>query len=174
MCKLSLPTKPLLVVISAVSAFFCGAEESACPVFFCGLICPVIHVRTRLVWLSSIPPCGDLWRYFAFAGCRALTCTFMAPSMHLWHSMAQHSTAQHSTAVHSTGQRGTVPLPHFSMCIQICSLSSSSPVSRALQFALSVKCSFFSFVLLCTCLLVSRVSFPLFTCFCFKKTEVLF
>ena len=34
MCKLILPTKPLLAVISAVRAFFCGAEEWV-GFFFC-------------------------------------------------------------------------------------------------------------------------------------------
>ena len=72
----------------------------------------------------------------------------MAASMHLFHRMAQHSTAQHSTAQHSTGehstaQHSTVPLLHFSMCLQISSLLSSGWVSCALDFALSVNCSFF-------------------------------
>ena len=153
MCKLSLPTKPLVVVISAVHAFVCGAEEWACLHFVCRLICTAIHVRARLVWLSSIPPCGSLWHYFAFAGCRSLTCTFMAPSSMVawqqaciygtaWHSTAQHSTAQHSTAEQSTAQHSTAPLLYFAMCIQICSLLSSGLVSRALHFALSVNCSF--------------------------------
>ena len=126
-----------------------------------------------------------LWRPLALLCFRWMQSTYvhiygtrqhdsMAASMHLWHSMAQHSTAQHSTAEHSTAQHSTVPLLYFSMCIQICSLLSSGWVSGALHFALSVNCSFFSFILLCTCLLVSRVSFLLFTCFCFEKTEVLF
>ena len=148
-------TKPLLVVISAVRAFFCGAEEWSCLPFVCGLICRGIHVRASLVWLSSIPPCGGLWRYFAFAGCRALTCTFLAPSSMAawqqacisgtaWHSTAeaQHSTAQHSGAQHSTAPAQCLCFS-FSMCIKICSLLSSGWVSRALHFALSVNCSFF-------------------------------
>ena len=66
-------------------------------------------------------------------------CTLMAPSS----MAAQHSTAQHSTAEKGTAQHSTVPLPYFSLCIQICSPLSSGWVGRALHFALSVNCSLF-------------------------------
>ena len=103
----------------------------------------------------------------------------MAASMHLWHSMAQHSTAQHgtaqhSTAQHSTAQHSTAQHSAFALFFHVhTNLFTFKQWLGKPCFALCTECELLSF-LLCTCLLVSRVSFPLFTCFCFEKTEVLF